>query len=684
MTAASWERHRPLLNGFLKFAVIGGLGTLTNLLLFFLLVDCLRGPALPIAVLCYILASTQNYILNHYWTFKRDVGPSIRLWQMYLVGSLGGLVVNILILRITLSWFPMIVYSQLLGIGAGLIVNFFMVKVFVFKNEHSANLHKDTDLSPNSIFFNLINFKTIRNYFFNLQKEDKKYFILAWIVMCFGVFLRFYHLDKVGLWSDELFTVAAALDVGHGSSWLNFTPKVIPELNFNDSFITWKAADNTPPLFDLLVILWAKCFGSSDFVLRSLSAFLGALSPFIFFYGLKKNVGYLSAFLGVTLLALSPSAIIYSQEVRSYTLTLLLCTIATVRVTNHILQASNFPTDKKWTSSIWVDVAIYVLMAYSHYTGLFMAGLFAGIYTLFVIFPSRRYFEITKFLIVPLAIFPWMLLSKKAFIFSSHGGYAWGEYHLSQIITQMIPGTLNFLLPGYGVGFSVVWAVFLMTCLTGYSEKQNWIFSLKHIRERIFDKKIILAILLIATILFLFLYSVYNAFTSKMWHPRYFLVALPVIYCSFSLLFSASKLKELLSIILTIIISILSLIGIFNYFYKDNSYKEEYREGADFIANNIKDDSVILLNWPANEAYYRHYLDKLLPKTGLKYTYKPVANYDDVKKICASDQKKGRSFFVFQHQDQTPLFQELDRCSGMVKIAGQKFRGVLVYEYVVK
>ena len=513
------------------------------------------------------------------------------------------------------------------------------------------------------------------------SQKDKQYILLAWIVIFSGSILRFTNLDETGLWSDELFTVSAALNVGAGGAWLDFFPKVIQELNFNDSFITWKAADNTPPLFELMLIIWAKCFGYSDFSLRSLPAFLGSISPFVFFYGLRKNIGDCPALLGAAMLAFSPSAIVYSQEVRSYTLSLFLCTIATVRIVNHVLQSSFSKKSRGWSLSVWPDVGVFVLMAYSHYTGLFMAALLAGIYVFFVAIPQRRYFDILKFLTVPLLIAPWLWLSRKAFIFSSSGGYAWREYYPSEIISLMIPGTLNFFLVDSGAILLFIWLIIFIASLTGYEKNKNWIFTFTDMKSQISDRKIMLAIFFIIAIFFLFFYGTYNSFTSKMWHPRYFLVAFPVLFCSFALLFSASRLGKSFSIVFGTIIIALSLIGVFNYFNKDISTKEEYREASAYIAKNIKEDSVILLGWAANEAYYRHYLDKDLSKFGNKYAIEAVSTLDNVRQACIVYYKKDRHFYIFQHQDQSPYFEELGKCAGIKKISSKKFRGIIVEEY---
>ncbi len=121
---------------FFAFAVIGGLGTATNLLLFAVLVDVLHGPAVPAAILCYLVAATQNYFLNHYWTF-REVGrqPGFRFlhgWGKFLLGSLVGLVINLVVLKASMGFFPFATISQFLGIIAALGVNFYIAKRFVF------------------------------------------------------------------------------------------------------------------------------------------------------------------------------------------------------------------------------------------------------------------------------------------------------------------------------------------------------------------------------------------------------------------------------------------------------------------------------------------------------------------------------------------------------------------------
>lgn len=121
---------------FLSFAVIGGLGTVTNLVMFALIVDVFRGPALPAAILCYLVAATQNYFLNHFWTFRevgsRRGGGLLAGWARFLAGSLVGLAINLLVLKLCLGLFPYATVAQFLGIVVALGVNFYVAKRFVF------------------------------------------------------------------------------------------------------------------------------------------------------------------------------------------------------------------------------------------------------------------------------------------------------------------------------------------------------------------------------------------------------------------------------------------------------------------------------------------------------------------------------------------------------------------------
>jgi len=127
---------------FIKFAVTGGLGTITNLIVFFLCADIASLPEVPVSVFCFLIAGTQNYIINHSWSFARvtqATSPSIKKWLVFLCGSLAGLAVNIMVMKLIIMNFdlPYKFIAQAAGIASGMMVNFIASKFVVFRRRAS-------------------------------------------------------------------------------------------------------------------------------------------------------------------------------------------------------------------------------------------------------------------------------------------------------------------------------------------------------------------------------------------------------------------------------------------------------------------------------------------------------------------------------------------------------------------
>jgi dolichol-phosphate mannosyltransferase len=126
---------------FVKFCVTGGLGTVTNLCLFFLFADKAGMPEIPVSIGCFLIAGTQNYIINHKWSFARNTRQtplSIKKWLAFLGGSLAGLAVNILVMTAVLAYFtpPYKAIAQACGILAGMSINFIASKFLIFRRNH--------------------------------------------------------------------------------------------------------------------------------------------------------------------------------------------------------------------------------------------------------------------------------------------------------------------------------------------------------------------------------------------------------------------------------------------------------------------------------------------------------------------------------------------------------------------
>ena len=126
---------------FVKFAVVGAVGTIVNLavLKLTLLLWGQFNESTPFAVeafasgLAFAVAVVNNYLLNRWWTF-RSSGTMGTEFLKFLVVSVAGLALNELVFwafRAQLDLHVML--SQLLAIGCVLPFNFIVNKLWSFR-----------------------------------------------------------------------------------------------------------------------------------------------------------------------------------------------------------------------------------------------------------------------------------------------------------------------------------------------------------------------------------------------------------------------------------------------------------------------------------------------------------------------------------------------------------------------
>ena len=123
-------------NSLLRFLFVGALGTIVNLIIFFIFADYLNFNASISSVIAFCVAVTQNYILNHLWSFKKFVNFQVNLksYIKYVFVNIFGLVINLIVLNLILMQFnPDIkTTAQLSGVLACTIFNFLLSRFFVF------------------------------------------------------------------------------------------------------------------------------------------------------------------------------------------------------------------------------------------------------------------------------------------------------------------------------------------------------------------------------------------------------------------------------------------------------------------------------------------------------------------------------------------------------------------------
>lgn len=80
------------------------------------------------------------------------------------------------------------------------------------------------------------------------------------------------------------------------------------------------AVDVHPPLYYFLLKIWSNVFGYTDFAMRFMSVFFGAIAISFAWAWLKRKYGFKVALVAGIFMALSPMLIRYGQEMRMYTM----------------------------------------------------------------------------------------------------------------------------------------------------------------------------------------------------------------------------------------------------------------------------------------------------------------------------------------------------------------------------
>jgi uncharacterized membrane protein len=210
--------------------------------------------------------------------------------------------------------------------------------------------------------------------------------ILSLIII--GSALRLYHYDFLSFWYDELYSIVT---VSNGFYHL------IKEVSL----------DINPPLYYFMLFGWIKAFGNSPGSGRLLSVILSIVTiPTIYFLA-KRVSNQFVAFSTTILLTFSSGALLYAQEVRTYSLLILVTSICFFLWLELIQRLeSSFPK-----RLYLVFVLFSVLSIFAHNFGFFFANL---LWVYLILLSAFKYKNCTKifiggFIIINLLYLPLIL-----------------------------------------------------------------------------------------------------------------------------------------------------------------------------------------------------------------------------------------------------------------------------------
>ena len=136
-----------------------------------------------------------------------------------------------------------------------------------------------------------------------MEYREAKLDYALWGILLLAAILRVYGIASESLWIDEGQTVAYATKSIAG-------------------IIEYCARDVHPPLYLFIMHAWTGIFGISETALRMPSAIFGVIAVYLTFKIGEKLMNRTGALLGALFLAVSYMGINFSQEARSYTMLL--------------------------------------------------------------------------------------------------------------------------------------------------------------------------------------------------------------------------------------------------------------------------------------------------------------------------------------------------------------------------
>jgi uncharacterized membrane protein len=280
----------------------------------------------------------------------------------------------------------------------------------------------------------------------NFSKQQLTISIVLMIAL--GVCIRFYNLTLKMIWADEIASIVHGL--GHNfvdilsNQVINLSDLLKPlEVSNNHGLIEVVKhgifEDFVPPLYFILLHLWIFLFKTSDhlvstFTARSLAASLSVLSiPSIYFLtkALFPNCRSM-VLLATALITISPYSIALAQEVRHYSIAIvlvILSILAFFQITQQIIKSNSLSFIK-----VCLLVGLNLLGIASHY--FFVIVMMAEVLTLmFMAYQYQLKSAIGKISIVALVNFLTVIIWIPVFFLNTSRDdlTAWAQMDISKI-----------------------------------------------------------------------------------------------------------------------------------------------------------------------------------------------------------------------------------------------------------
>ena len=417
--------------------------------------------------------------------------------------------------------------------------------------------------------------------------------LLLMLLIGVGSFLRFYNLGTESIWLDEAASIrcssADIVSIIHNAG----------------------PTQNHPPLYFIILHFWMKLFGSTEVATRSLSTIFGIISLVPMFQVGKilfnKRVGLISCFL----LAISSYHVYYSQEVRSYSLLLLLSLLSYLFFIK-ILKKENY----RYYLCYFVA---NLLLGYTHIYGILIIA--SQVFFLFLFWSTYRQQRVKLLSVVGttiIAFIPLVFIVGGSVVNIYESGFWIKEPQLVDILITLKEFTV------FKTGITLLFYTFLILAFYGlftiwrvegafYWRRPVESFNnlVWNVRLKSIEEKILLLSWLFFTIIVPFIAS---KFLTPIYLTRYMIGASPAFYLLVARGMSNINLKRYFYTVLLFII-VLSSLGLQHYYIND--VKPQWREVAAHIQANSNDHDVIVFCVDYIQNPFDYYYTGDLKETGV-------------------------------------------------------------------
>jgi len=131
------RRRENILNQLVRYAVVGGIAAIVDIVFFTIFSNYLEINYKIAILLSFSLGTLTNFVICNAFVFHRNSLPIWLVCIRHYVLSLGGLVINGLVIMFIVDVlnFKHLLYAKLIATAIAFLCNFLLIKFFAFNNK---------------------------------------------------------------------------------------------------------------------------------------------------------------------------------------------------------------------------------------------------------------------------------------------------------------------------------------------------------------------------------------------------------------------------------------------------------------------------------------------------------------------------------------------------------------------